>query len=370
MIYLLSPTPWLCGSVTYPEGAYYLEPGAAASAILLNGGLQFGTVRNPRPWDPAQDWNGKGVLIASAGGYGDLLFLTPLLRAMKKTWPGIQIDMAVNALFTDILCRHPAITDLVPYPTPAPLLESYDACLWLEGIMEHDPRAAADHIVDLHAAHAGVKLTAGRNCDYTIDPAAAQRMRDRFPQRPPSLAPRHSPGVFQRVRPRVAVQVEANEKCRSYPPRFLYAALLEITKFADVLMLGAPLEGLPPPPENIQDMRTETPHLTFAESCALMSQCDVVLAPDSSLCHIAGAMGLPTVALFGSFDAMLRTKYHLSVEVMQGTAPCAPCHWNARQSTWPAAGPCAKSHQCEALAALDPIKVAEKVRSMLPRLSI
>ena len=41
--------------------------------------------------------------------------------------------------------------------------------------------------------------------------------------------------------------------------------------------------------------------------------CDAVLAPDSSMMHAAGTLGIPCVAFFGPFPYRLRTAYYDSV---------------------------------------------------------
>jgi ADP-heptose:LPS heptosyltransferase len=46
------------------------------------------------------------------------------------------------------------------------------------------------------------------------------------------------------------------------------------------------------------------------EIASIMIHCDLVLCPDSALLHIAGALGVPTVTLFGPTDPRARINYY------------------------------------------------------------
>ena len=56
------------------------------------------------------------------------------------------------------------------------------------------------------------------------------------------------------------------------------------------------------------------------------AECDLMIAPDSGLMHIAGALDIPTVALFGPTDGPLTCRYYPSVRVIEHRAKREKCH--------------------------------------------
>lgn len=59
---------------------------------------------------------------------------------------------------------------------------------------------------------------------------------------------------------------------------------------------------------------------------AMLSICDVVLSGDSGPLHLADALGVPTVAIFGSTDPGISAPYSKRGTVLYEKQPCAPCH--------------------------------------------
>ena len=83
--------------------------------------------------------------------------------------------------------------------------------------------------------------------------------------------------------------------------------------------------------------------LTLAEAGCLLARATVFLGPDTALTHMAAALGVPTVALYGPTDPVkwgpwpgdhasstnpwgrLGSQVKGRVCLIQGNAPCAPC---------------------------------------------
>jgi ADP-heptose:LPS heptosyltransferase len=60
---------------------------------------------------------------------------------------------------------------------------------------------------------------------------------------------------------------------------------------------------------------------------ALAAACDAIVAPDSSFVHLAAALDVPCVALYGPVDGAVRTKsyprcVYLDVRKKLGCVPC------------------------------------------------
>jgi ADP-heptose:LPS heptosyltransferase len=83
--------------------------------------------------------------------------------------------------------------------------------------------------------------------------------------------------------------------------------------------------------------------LTVPQSAAVLSVCSLAVANDTLLLHLAGALGLPTIGIFGPTDPEhYRPRGPLGRALWLGpeTVPCSPCH---DDGYFP---PCAMSHLC------------------------
>ena len=63
----------------------------------------------------------------------------------------------------------------------------------------------------------------------------------------------------------------------------------------------------------------------FAETVALVEQMEGMICPDSYLMHLAGALAIPTVAIFSTIPPHLRVSAYPCVSALAPDTPCAPC---------------------------------------------
>jgi len=390
MILLSTASPWRIAPLTFQPGSYYVEAGTAGAALHNNDASQMTvqTVPNPRPWDPAQDWNGRSILLCRSGGFGDLLFLTPLLRAMRAKWPRVSLSFAATPHCHDALMDLPELDALLAYPVPQADLERYDAVLWFEGVIEWDPRAREVDSVQLHADFAGVELTEGRQMHFRAHLRHLESMRHRFPRlmvemkapdsnrreqrilvsaSDPPFSPLPPVQNQKRRLPRIGIQCSASAKCRTYPASRLGELLQALPTHWQLVLFDTPrpLEKDESCPTMIS-LPTQQPPLSFAQSCAVLADCDVVIAPDSALVHVAGALGIPTIGLYGPFPWQLRTIHAPRTVGLNGTnCKLAPCFHHDRESYFPAHGPCHKTGRCEALYSIEPLHIVSEVKKLL-----
>ena len=65
---------------------------------------------------------------------------------------------------------------------------------------------------------------------------------------------------------------------------------------------------------------------TLREAIGIIQRAKVAIGPDTGLMHIAAALGTPVVSLWGATDPQRTGPYGFQHLVIQGEAPCAPCH--------------------------------------------
>jgi len=301
-------------------------------------------------WDATEDQNGKKILFVRPGGFGDLLFLTPIIAEIKSRWPRAEICVASFDRFRPVLENNPDVDGFTDYPVPVVAWGSFDTHFWLEGIIETNTAAWRTHAVDLISERCGLELK-DKGMRYFVTVEERNEAHKEFPREFEQQA-------------RIGIQVSASGRCRIYP-HILEVARLLWREGHEVFLFGAPGEVKTDTPEGIVNLMSL--NKTFRESCAILETCDVLVAPDSALVHVAGALDLPCVALYGPFPWQLRTKYARETFALQGMGACSPCFHHKRPGTgeFPDDGPCARTGRCEVLAAIPVERVVREVAKKL-----
>lgn len=304
------------------------------------------------------------MLIVHPGGYGDLIMLGPALRRLKFLHPNIEIYVACRARARVVFDGLGYPDGFVDYPLRHEVLAEYEHVRFLENLNECGEIGRTIHAVDAKAMRIGIR--------FSDDP------RDKMPEfRIPDHAAeitKKFPRLFrpdkQRM-PRIGIQLSASVPNRTYLPAHLSQIMAE--RFVaqwEIMIFGSP--GTTGPtfvPQQFRGQVTDLceARLTFQESAAMIRACDIMLVPDSGLMHVAGALGVPTVALFGPIDWRLRSAYYPSVTAMQGKEGCpiAPCFFHPRGGIFfPRGQDCERTRKCTALDSIDPLKVIAKIEKV------
>jgi ADP-heptose:LPS heptosyltransferase len=338
-----------------PEGQYIADDLNAADILRMapRGSITLQSItREYKPFDETKDWNGKKILFVRAGGFGDLLFLTPSFREIRRRWPQVEIHVSVYSLFQSIL-KTANVESIISYPPTVEQVNSFDAVVFMENSIEANPLAEKEHAIDVSSKHIGLSLLTDKHCDYVFTEEEVAWAAARYPRND---------------KKRVAVQLTASGKARNYPASLMTEVITTLAKQGkEVYLLGYPGEVNGKTPGNIRNLTME--NLNFRQSVAAMATCDVVLGPDSVMVHIAGAINMPAVALYGPFPWQLRTAYAHSVHAIQGHSGCdlAPCfyHGQGNHMHFPPNGPCAKSGRCEVMASIKVSRVLAAISSAL-----
>lgn len=327
-----------------PGQTYLLDTHTAGQYLMLDWADQCHTFEPP-PMPAAP----RRILVIRSGGLGDLLFLTPALLALQALHPGATIGVAAFAPNLAAL-SHPDLADIerVAYPLTAEELPTWDAVIPLELTIERDNEHDA---VEIFARALGVHPLADPSPRFSVPDEATVDAWERFP--------RH-----ERHTRRLGIQLAASAHCRTWPLNYLQELLKLLPVDWQVYLFAEPRRWPieTETPERLVILPHMAPALSFAESCAVLSTMDMVIAPDSSLCHIAGALGIPTIALYGPFHWSRRTNHFPSVRALQGHAPCAPCHHHMRLGDhFPTGQPCARKGYCFAMADIKPDRVLTEI---------
>lgn len=267
------------------------------------------------PFYHGESLDRKKLLVWRSGGYGDILFLLPLLRKIRRMWPKSEINFACFKQYNMIFRGSRLISNFAIIPPSEDTIREHDYLLHFEKTIESstDPNV---HAVDVFANHAGIELSDDeKRIDYRIDKKVRQAARDLI-------------HVTYKVPPWgkcIAIQAASSSIIRNYPPHLMDRVIAELSKHGFfIFIFGTEGQGNPQwlKHERVMDTAGRFP---MEISVAMLQEMHLLIAPDSSLVHFAGALNVPTVALYGPFPGAIRTKYYPRCLTLEATYPCAPC---------------------------------------------
>lgn len=280
---------------------------------------------------PFRHYNGesldeKKLLVMRRGGYGDLLFTTPLIRELKRKYPTCKIAVACNPKHHIVFVRNPDVDGLGGYPMPLDEFEQFDFHLTFEGTIEQS--ATPENAYDVFAKCAGITLPEDNRLPIYYPEVGSGNMTRMFLRR---LGV--GPGK------KVMIQMGASAPWRSWSPRYAIATASTLGRAGIQVFLVGSAKDFPyiiPPMKNVYQlctkMRNGIPepenYWPIENTVALMNRMDLFIGPDSGLTHFAAALGIPQIAIYGPFPSESRVKYYPKCFVFEDREACseAPCY--------------------------------------------
>lgn len=329
----------------------------------------------------------KRVLIVQPFGIGDLLFLTPVFRALRLI-PSIEkVDLLLGSRTEIVVRQNPHIDEI--FSLDKDRLRSQNAqgkmrMLWklgkrlrknrydllLDYSMTRDygfwawvffgipkrvgfdykgrgnfhsvrvkvPKGFSEkHVVDYAcdlAEAAGIKVPI-RFLEYFHDAPLLEKAEILLERKTGSRY-----GKFLAISPGGGESWGKDAHFKRWPTSFLgtfASRLAQKEKFERIFVFGGPCEKelsgelmafLPPNALNF------TGQLSLAETAALMAQCSGFAGNDGGLMHLATAIHLPVIALFGPVDPVVYGPYprnsKRSIAVYKDDLSCRPCYQKFR----------------------------------------
>ncbi|MGI8784815.1 MAG: glycosyltransferase family 9 protein [Acidobacteriota bacterium] len=284
----------------------------------------------------------RRILVLLVAGIGDLVLATPALRALRETFPSAEITLLTSRKAALLATTLPIVDQVQTFETPKSLLKSRNF-LAASNQLGALRRRSFDVLVNLYPVLSlrgswtmrlfnravAARQTVGRNTDgrgtfydrrlaetlsgntlheadrmlevVRLIGATTQQLRPQV-WIPPRYARRASRWLSS-GRPRVVIQAGSQSYKRWPPERYRRLAEEIHRKWnAEILWNGSPDE------RNwitsiCSPLEFETGNLAgecdVLELSALLQRCDLLVSNDSGPMHIAAALGVPLVALFG-----------------------------------------------------------------------
>ncbi|MDO8730199.1 MAG: lipopolysaccharide heptosyltransferase II [Candidatus Omnitrophota bacterium] len=303
------------------------------------------------------------ILVIKLSATGDVVLITPSLRALRKRFPQAHITILVGREHSELLNRCPYIDDLISFDrrregTPLGLLK----------VSKRLRSAQVDLVVDFQnnrishwlGALSGAPHRygfAGRKWSWLLSHAATEPARPvppvdhqfrllqllglQEPSKDLELWP--GPGDEARVekllkeawiaenQPLVTVHPGSRWASKRWPAE-RYVELIDrlaVLSKARVILTGSDKER--PLCEQIQRAAKSKPFVaagmtSLNEMAALMRRSRVFVGGDTAPLHIAAAAGIPVVALFGSTAPLRHAPPAARKKILKTELPCSPCY--------------------------------------------
>jgi len=281
------------------------------------------------------------ILIMRSGAIGDLLFATPAIKAFRALHPDAEIAISCIESRAEIFENTGLFDTFEQYPLPQERIDSYDTLISLEDIIESETEI---HAADAFAKALGVTIT-------------DRRPIFKLTKEEITYAKRH----FNGDRPKVAIQLRAGVRNRDYPAHQWQPVLLGLEDAGwEVMLLGTRGQIPPMPPVLRKPYIREIylKDLPLRETAAVIANCQLFIGPDSSLLHIAHALDIPAIGLFGPVLPKLRTSEGQNVAALIGKGSCAGCNWNYKMGQhFPINKPCYQQQICKVIEAISPDEI-------------
>jgi len=274
----------------------------------------------------------RRILVITPAQLGDVLLCTPLIRAARRRWPTARIDVLGFARTLELLHGNPDVDELIEIPAtsgrPAQLLQAwklrkrYDLALvtrtgdrsHLYGIVCAHTRSA------LLPAHGPGSFWKRRMAQHGIAPMPSahqvlQKLQLLGPWVDPpttvSLVPPPAaalpPAIEQRIaHPCVAVHVPSMWHYKQWPlEHFRRVVDALLADDVQVILTGSGSSndqsqiGRLRGGDTLPGLLDVSGQLTMPQLRTLLERVDAYMGPDTSVTHLAAAVGVPIVTVFG-----------------------------------------------------------------------
>lgn len=298
------------------------------------------------------------VLLLRLGGVGDVLLVTPLIRAIRARHPQAHIAVLTHRRMAPLLAENPRLDEVITLGQDdsvreaAPLLRtrSFSHLLDLEGSLRtralrafvpgswfgvEEARFARwllartkRNLLGDGTSLADQFFTAAHALDVSPDggpvevfPGSGARMR--------AAQWMERAGLGQE-RPVVAFAPGSPHLARRWPVEYWAELIKKIVRTgADAVIVGGPDDTAAASEVALRGgprAGSAAGELDLQETAALLARAEALVANDGGLLHLASGVGRPVVGLFGPTVRQFGSyPYNAHAAVLERELPCRPC---------------------------------------------
>lgn len=303
------------------------------------------------------------VLVIKTSSLGDVIHTLPALTDAARAIPGIRFDWVVEEAFAEIPSWHPAVETVIPVairrwrkslfslsadPTYRDFRERlatrhYDAVIDAQGLLKSAwicrLAQGPSFGLDKHSAREGLASWFYRNrLSVARGQHAVERVRQLFAAAleyplPGTLADygiARARLVGRAPEPKRLMFLHGTTWASKHWPENYWCELARLA-IAEGFSVQLPWgnanerERAERIAVTAPDQMTVLPKLTLRGIAEALAACRGAVAVDTGLGHLAAALAIPTVSLYGPTDPTLTRAYGESQHHLAADFPCAPC---------------------------------------------
>lgn len=281
--------------------------------------LKFSNIYKPYN---GENLDNKKILVWRHGGIGDLLFISPNLRYIKKTYPTSKIIFACGQQYRDMCKEWEFIDELIDLPFTTSRMFNVDYHVIFEGVIERTEEAKYVNAYELFSKWIGLNLQ-----NEILVPE----------QRPNDDSLNKCKEILKQwnidEKSFILIQPRASSPIRSPRPS-IWKNVIDslVSKYnCNVLITDSPgnekgVDLFISTLSNKDKVYNFSKYSeTIAETIAMTSLSKVVIGIDSSLIHIAESLKIPSVGIFGPFPGNIRLGTYKYCEWIDIKTECSPC---------------------------------------------
>ena len=350
---------------------------------IIGGLLWMGRLGKKYPPLTPQNVHPQRILVIRLDLIGDLVLSMTVVHALKRSYPGAEIDLLAIPASAKVVIHDPDLTEIITYDPniwrrPKALFQAknwrdvyslrrhlrahhYDIAVsvfgaWAGAIAvlsgakrlvgferESYPGFMTDNVPGRHwtpgdrkhevdyclelAKYSGATISpADRTPHLYVDPQARQQLEQLLIQE----------GI-EPERPLIACHISSNNGQSKRWPLPYWATLIDKLireQDAQVILTGASTD-LPLIESVLRHMQEQAINLagktSLPQLVALLQRTDLVISGDSGPMHIAAAVGTPLIAIHGPTDPALSGPISPAATILRSDIWCSPCY-NARDT--------------------------------------
>jgi ADP-heptose:LPS heptosyltransferase len=288
-------------------------------------------VINPLQLDKLLKKESPTILInRRLGGIGDVLMTTPLLKKIKKLLPKCNLTYATDLIYAkgslaEIIQHCPVVDQLISSKETAPQDYDYAVDITTTGLIKEKIGEIPPNRIDLFAEAVGISVEEDPMPLYIVTKeesiSASKEIKEKY------LLNEKREDINL-----IAIQTRSNDARRTWPfekVKELYQLLSKNPKNRILLLDWA----------GTVNKWTSLPERVFgffdrsiADTAAVLEQCDIVVAPDSSILHLAGALEKKIIAIFGPIPPQSRINHYSNTTAVLSKQRCPyfPCWYSPK----------------------------------------
>lgn len=335
--------------------------------------------------------NPKHILVMQSGGWiGDMVMLSPGLRALHQKWPSAEISLFVRPLVADLMRPHPHVDRLLVYDKRGTHRGISSLLDWAQILRGHDlavvwhPTSVRSALlpwlakipirIGTRVSGRGVLLTHGcadRTDLHEIERYLSVLESIGIKDADPALYYWHTGEQRRSVtewlryqaiepgQPLIAVHLNTTWPTKQWHVERFAEVIHTVAEngMGHVVLVGGKDNRVVVDKLN---RHVSVPYTDAVGLCdllelgALLENCALLLTCDSGPMHIAAAVGTPVVALFGPTSPQRHRPYGNSHVIVQKHVDCSPCYRRE----------CPYAHEC-----MQQIQVDDVLTALAQRLS-